>query len=248
MKSKSKQTGRYRKLDPEMLTRTCDLLSKRIAERFPNAALVSISRDLVSISVDTTRLVRWLDRPILWARGLVVVLGILIVILASVALRGVYFREVQPADANKPYSSIADALQGFDAMVNELLLLGGALYFVSSLERRIKRRRTLEALHGLRSMAHIVDMHQLTKDPGQLLTRGPSTRSSPVRDMPPYELTRYLGYSSELLSLISKIAALHVQEFDDSVALSAVDELEGLCTGVASRIWLKILIVDRGLG
>jgi hypothetical protein len=145
-----------------------------------------------------------------------------------------------------PYSSLADLLQGFDAVVNELILLGVALYFLSSLETRIKRRRALEALHGLRSLAHIVDMHQLRKDPGRLLDRGHSTPSSPKRDLSAYELTRYLGYCSELLSLLSKIAALHVQNFNDPVTLGAVDELEGLCTSVSAKLWQKILIVDRG--
>ena len=67
-----------------------------------------------------------------------------------------------------------------------------------------------------------------------------------------YELTRYLGYCSELLSLLSKIAALHVQRFNDPVTLAAVDELEGLCSSLSGKMWQKILIVDRdaanGLG
>ena len=79
------------------------------------------------------------------------------------------------------YSSLADLLQGFDAVVNELILLGVAIFFLSSLETRLKRRRALDALHGLRSLAHIVDMHQLTKDPSRLLALGSATPSSPKR-------------------------------------------------------------------
>jgi hypothetical protein len=46
---------------------------------------------------------------------------------------------------------------------------------------------------------------------------------------------------------LSKIAALHVQTFNDPVTLAAVDELEGLCASVSGKMWQKILIVDRGV-
>jgi hypothetical protein len=51
-------------------------------------------------------------------------------------------------------------------------------------------------------MAHIVDMHQLTKDPEQLVGGGPRTRSSPKRTMTPFQLARYLDYSTELLAIM----------------------------------------------
>src|SRR5258708_24597219 len=35
---------------------------------------------------------------------------------------------------------------------------------------RIKRARALKAMHELRSLAHIIDMHQLTKDHESLFT------------------------------------------------------------------------------
>ena len=71
----------------------------------------------------------------------------------------------------------------------------------------------------LRSLAHIVDMHQLTKDPYQLLDAGPETASSPKRTLKGFELSRYLIYCTELLAHIGKVAALHVQNFDDPVTL-----------------------------
>jgi hypothetical protein len=59
------------------------------------------------------------------------------------------------------------------------------------------------------------------------------------------ELGRYLDYCSELLSLISKVAALLVQDFSDSVLLSAVNEIETLATGLSGKIWQKITLLDR---
>ena len=120
--------------------------------------------------------------------------------------------------------------------------------FLLSLEARGKRKRALDALHELRAMAHIVDMHQLTKDPERMLGRGTRTASSPRRTMTPFELHRYLDYCSELLALIAKIGALYVQDFPDRAALDAVDQVENLATGLSRKIWQKMVILDRYAG
>ena len=114
-----------------------------------------------------------------------------------------------------------------------------------TLEGRIKRRRALGAIHELRSIAHIVDMHQLTKDPERYLSRQPDTASSPVRDMNREQLGRYLDYCSELLSVAAKLAALYVQDFADPVVLEAVSEVETLTTGLSGKIWQKITLLDQ---
>ena len=88
-------------------------------------------------------------------------------------------------------------------------------------------------------------MHQLTKDPEQLLSAEPNTPSSPERMMSPPELGRYLDYCSELLSVTSKLAALLVQYFNDEVLLGAVNEIETLTTGLSGKIWQKIRLLDR---
>ncbi len=109
------------------------------------------------------------------------------------------------------------------------------MFFLITLEVRVKRRRALKAIHELRSLAHIIDMHQLTKDPHVLLGQGPQTANSPMRTLTPYQLARYLDYCSEMLSLIGKLAALYVQRFDDQVALAAVDGIEDLTNGLVTQ-------------
>ncbi len=94
-------------------------------------------------------------------------------------------------------------------------MCGGAVFFLVTWERRIQRSRVLKALHVLRSFAHIIDMHQLTKDSERMVGSGQSTPSSPKRSLSPFELTRYLDYCSEMLALISKIGALYVQRIED---------------------------------
>ena len=88
-------------------------------------------------------------------------------------------------------------------------------------------------------------MHQLTKDPEQILSPDmPRTSSSPLRVMNRFELSRYLDYCSELLSLAGKLAALYAQYLPDPVVLTAVNEVENLTVGLSRKIWQKIMILD----
>jgi hypothetical protein len=63
--------------------------------------------------------------------------------------------------------------------------------------------------------------------------------------MTPFELTRYLDYSSEMLAIISKVAALYVQELPDPVTVDAASAVEDLAGGLSRTIWQKIVILDR---
>jgi hypothetical protein len=139
------------------------------------------------------------------------------------------------------FGSIADLLQSLDAAINEVVFIGVAVFFFTTLETRLKRHRVLKAIHVLRSIAHIIDMHQLTKDPERIT--GPAEGAK--RPQNPAELIRYLDNCGDLLALISKIAALYVQNFDDPVTLAAVNEIENLTNGLARKIWQKIMIFDR---
>jgi hypothetical protein len=108
---------------------------------------------------------------------------------------------------------------------------------------RRKRNRVLEELHVLRSIAHIVDMHQLTKDPEGLL--GTPTASSPERKMSGIELTRYLNYCTEMLALVSKVAAIYVQDFHDAISVDAASDVENLAGDLSRTIWQKVVILNR---
>src|SRR5262249_25319826 len=113
------------------------------------------------------------------------------------------------------------------------------------LETRIRRRRALTALHELRVLAHVVDLHQLTKDPDRLFYPERATPSSPPLSMQAFELTRYLDYCSEMLSVIGNLAALYAQQYPDRVVLDAVDTIESLTAAMSTKIWQKITIIDR---
>ena len=86
-------------------------------------------------------------------------------------------------------------------------------------------------------------MHQLTKDPDRVGGQRRPTPSSPQHTLTAHDLGRYLDYCSELLAVIGKLAALYVQNFDDAVVLSSVDEIESLTNGLSRKIWQKVMIL-----
>jgi hypothetical protein len=59
------------------------------------------------------------------------------------------------------------------------------------------------------------------------------------------QLGRYLDYCAELLSVVSKLSALYVQDMNDPVVLEAVSEVETLSGGLSSKIWQKITLLER---
>ncbi len=94
-----------------------------------------------------------------------------------------------------------------------------------------------------RSLAHVIDMHQLTKDPTLVL--GPRTASSPAREMNRFQLARYLDYCAEMLALTAKLAALYAGESDDPVIVAAVNDIETLTSDLGRKIWQKIMILGQ---
>jgi hypothetical protein len=134
-------------------------------------------------------------------------------------------------------------VQVLESGINDVVLVGAGVFFLLTLETRIKRRRALTAIRELRAIAHIIDMHQLTKDPEWIVTPAEASTLLPERQMSRFELSRYLDYCSEMLSITGKIAALYIQDFDDDVALAAVNEVENLTTGLSRKIWQKLMIV-----
>jgi hypothetical protein len=233
----------YRHLDPVKIVETARALRQRIVERFPESGLGRLSGELLTVAEEAATVTDWLARPhrllrtMAWA-GIFVV-GLIVITASITALSSV--------PGNPMFQSVADLLQGLEAAINEVVLIGVAVFFFFTLETRLKRARAMRKLHVLRSMAHIIDMHQLTKDPERVGNpdAGPDTPSSPRRTLTPFELMRYLDYCSESLSIISKIAALYVQGFTDSATMSAVNDLEELTTGLSRKIWQKIMILDR---
>lgn len=108
---------------------------------------------------------------------------------------------------------------------------------------RIVRRSTLGELYRLRPLAHLVDLHQMSKDRDSLLPLGEGGRDPGGDWMSRAELGRCYHYCSELLSLVSKVAALCAEASTDSVVLETVSEIENLTNGMSRKIWKKISLL-----
>ena len=227
----------YKLLDASNIVDTAASLSERISERFPGSGLSKVASELLATCREAAALSRWLAKPNRWLR---VVVGLALLLLA-VLLAGVLLN----LRMESGFRNLSDMFQGLEAAVNDVIFIGVAVFFLLGWERRIKRKRALTAIHTLRSMAHIIDMHQLTKDPARATSSGSDTGASPRRTLTPFELTRYLDYCSELLAVISKVAALYVQRFHDPVTMAAVDQIETLASGLSRKVWQKIMIIDR---
>ena len=226
----------YRRLDGTHIVETLRRLEHRIGERFPDSGLSRVCADLLGAAMESMTRLALLRRPNVPLR---VGSWALIGAIAFMVLEALVHLPLAPR-----WEEFATFLQTSQAIQN-VVFLGLAVLFLANVETRIRRRRTLAAIHELRSIAHIVDMHQLTKDPDQVVADGSATPSSPQRTMTRFELSRYLDYCAELLALTSKVAALYVQDFQDPVVLEAVNDVETLTTGLSSKIWQKIMILDR---
>ncbi len=213
------------------------LLQKRIEERFPESSLLNVCKELCTIASEAKQNSENIAKPNILLRIFIT----LIILLMFLAL--VY--SVQLLEITFSKFTIGELIQIVEAGMNELILIGAAILFLTTTETRLKRNKSLDSLHELRSIAHVIDMHQLTKDPSTLLQEKIVTPSSPKRELTAYQLSRYLDYCSEMLALIGKIAALYAQHSRDSVVLSAVNEVENLASGLSRKIWQKIMILEK---
>lgn len=230
----------YTELDLGQILDTLRVLQHRIAERFPGSGLSRVAAQLYRIAEDTGAVVQRARRPNRLVRAAVAA-----AVALFIALAGSLFLVVRSLQVD--VEGVSALLQAIEAAAQDLIFLSVAVYFLFTVEGRVKRRVALRELHRLRSIVHIVDMHQLTKDPENLLTPGMSTASSPKRALTRFELSRYLDYCTELLSLSSKLAALHVQYVNDPVVLNAVNDIETLAANLSNKIWQKIVILDTAL-
>jgi hypothetical protein len=228
----------YQTLNAACIVETLHRLEHRIGERFQGSSLASVCRELIGMAETVQQRSAAIASPHYVLRAAV----FLVIAAALAGLLFVTFKmNVQVGTVE-----IFSVFQGVEAAMNIVVLSGAVLFFLVSLETRIKRQRSLSDLHRFRSIAHVIDMHQLTKDPSTILGGGAPTASSPKRTMSRFELTRYLNYCSEMLSLTNKLAALYAQHLPDPVIIDAVNDIEDLTTNLCNKIWQKITILDTG--
>jgi hypothetical protein len=227
--------AKFRRLDSDKIVETVKILKARIEERFPGSGLSKVVGELQGVAEETVARTVWIQKPHLPLRFAAMTLTLAIGALLIGMLTHIH---------EFHFDDYTNSIQALDASISSVVFIGAAILFLVNWEHRIKRDRALKAIHELRALAHIVDMHQLTKDPESFVARLNSPAFAMKRRMSPLDLNRYLDYCSDALALISKIAALYVQTFQDPVLLDAVDDVEDLTAGFSRKIWQKLTILE----
>jgi len=224
-------------LKPGPVVETIGKLLARILERFGECGLSRICAELYDIAKKDTQRAASIGRSYIGLRML-----IFLTLAVGVAVFGWVLSLINFTRATD--DSVSSVLQGIEAAFNLTVLSGAAILSLLKLEERLKRRRALAALHELRSIVHVIDMHQLTKDPSKFVVRS-NTPSSPPLQLNKFQMTRYLEYCSEMLSLTSKVAVLFGQSLDDQAVAEVVSDIERISSGLSQKIWQKIIILQE---
>ena len=222
-------------LEAAAVRETVEELHERIGARFPNRGLRGVAADLLLLidQVQTSATEAQGKVRALRLASRVAMLGILAATVAAVVLATADAVRLDDLDSFK-------LLPLIETVINDVVFAGIAVYFLYSFPERLRRGQLLNLLFQLRSTAHIIDMHQLSKDPEQLKSSYVPSRVSKPLDLNRDEMERYLDYCSEMLSLVGKTAALCAEESRDSVVLETVSRIETLTVGLSRKIWQKI--------
>jgi hypothetical protein len=219
---------------------TVEQLERRIDARFGERGLTKAARDLGHlvdlVSTQAARSRDRLRRTKLAARtaGIIIVGATLIALaftLRSAVIEGL--------------AHTADWVPLVESVVNDLVFAAIAVVFLWAFPERLERRALLRLLHRLRSLAHVIDMHQLSKDPEQTSPSYTPTAQSVQHGLDVEQLHHYLDYCSEMLSLTAKTAALCAEHSTDSVVLKTISDIETLTTDLSNKIWQKISLLPR---
>jgi len=226
------------RLKHQIIIDRIETLSFRIHDRFPKSSLkehsflflqfAKVFRDNIA---QAKNLSKWFW---LWKAMLIVV---------SISL-SIYLLIILRTELSLP-SAETSSLNILDACFNMSFLFFGFLYFLSTLDKWYTRKRISVLLIELKNFIHVADMHQINKDPNHFHDDYIKSENSPTKKLTQFELQRYLDYTSEFVSLASKLSCLVLNKFnDDQEIMSRVNEVVLLCNGITHKIWQKIIILN----
>lgn len=221
---------RFRSLESNKIIHTITELHDRICQRFPKSDLAAVCEELMVVAKETEAKSQAVNAPNYPLRAIIFVLITAVGTLIYFLVRAI---QVRPSEAD-----LFGLFQGLEAGTNLIIFISVAIFFLFSLESRMARTRALSDLNELRSIIHVIDMHQFSKDPSELLS------ADSTEGMSRTDLTRYLGYCSIMLSLGAKLAALYAQKMPDAVVIDAASDLQNVAGGLSLKIWQKISILE----
>ena len=228
----------YRELQTGPIVAAARRLAARIQERFPEAGLGGVAHELIGVAERCAAEAERLRRPNHTIRALVWFLWLGGAAGLVVVARALHYDGLDLTDAST-------LVQLTEPAMNIAVLVGLGVLTLARLETRWKRGRASAYLHELRSLIHIADMHQLTKDPYRGTGILAPTAHSPPARVTGAMLERYLDYCAEIAALTGKLAAALAQSCRDPEVTHAAADVEQLAAGLSQRIWQKIMTVDR---
>ena len=229
-------------LEAPAVRETVEELYGRIEARFPKRGLLGVCGDLILLveQVQTSagqgqrqiRMARIASRVVM---AFVVVVTVLALLLA---LHDAFFDEdVKNSSTCSPLTETA---------ISDIVFAAIAIFFLWSFPERLQRSRLLNLLHQLRSTAHVIDMHQLTKDPEQLKPSFvPTAQEQAARHdpRPGRALPRLLLRDAQPGRQDRRPVRRGVPRL---VILETVATIETLTVGLSRKIWQKISNLPPG--
>ncbi|MBL8931108.1 MAG: hypothetical protein JNL54_13370 [Kineosporiaceae bacterium] len=228
----------FDRLRADAVHATVERLERRIAARFPDRGLREVAAQLGRLAAESADVASAIQGRVRTIRALARVLSAIIV-AATAALLVVAFADAEGLRNGQAFQWVPLV----ESTINDLVFAAAALFFLHAWPQRLERGHLLGLLHRLRSLAHIIDMHQLTKDPERLRPDFETTAATVEADLDRAHMEYYLDYCSELLSLVGKVAALCAEKSQDPLVLNTVSDLEDLTNGMARKIWQKISLL-----
>jgi len=213
-----------RTLEAKKLIATTKELCSWINTEFPNAHLTNVANEVNLVAQEAVKKAENIRSANLWLR-----LGIGL-ILGGTAIAFVHQLWVHP---------LKEVLHFIDMTKGVGMYAIAFIIFLATLEIRWKRRNCILAVHELRSLAHIIDMHQLSKDP--VIEKFRRNSQEQFRN----KVESYLHACIALLALVSKIGQLYIDYFPDPTATSAVNDFEETANGLAMKIWSKLINLQQ---
>ena len=238
--ARTSPSGDEVQLSADHVGATVGHLERRIQARFGERGLTKAARDLghlvVLVQSQAEESHDRLRRRTLVARtaSITIVAAVLIALVFSLRSAVVHGLD-----------RTADWVPLVESTINDLVFAAIAVVFLWAFPERLERRTMLRLLHRLRSLAHVIDMHQLSKDPEQLSPTYTPTEQSIVHGLDADQLNHYLTYCSEMLSLTAKTSALCGEYSTDSVVLGTISDIETLTAELCDKIWQKISLLPR---
>jgi hypothetical protein len=213
------------RLDPVRIVQTAENLARSISDKLPESTLASLAAELAAIARATDERARQARRPI-YAIRCVSLLAI------GASLVGIFYL-LGHIHTRWDFGTITEFFEATDAGFNLLILLAGALWFLVTIEERVKRTRALASLGELREFIHVIDVTQLYYTPDLYKVDPASSRTSLNLDY------TYLLFCTQMLAVISNLAPLYTRGATGDSIWRAASDVEMLANAIATKLVSK---------